>query len=130
MSLALRDAGIEPQEVDYINAHGTGTELNDSIETMAIKQALGDAAYKTAISSTKPLTGHLLGAASALEAVITVLALHHNLLPPTINLTTPDPECDLDYVPLEARPAPVRVAMSNGFGFGGHNASIVFRKPD
>lgn len=126
--LALEDAGIQPHEVDYINAHGTGTELNDSIETLAIKQALGDAAYKVAVSSTKPLTGHLLGAASALEAVITVLAMHHSLLPPTINLTSPDPECDLDYVPLVARPAEIQVALSNGFGFGGHNASVVFRK--
>jgi 3-oxoacyl-[acyl-carrier-protein] synthase II len=128
MEMALRSAGIAPHEVDYINAHGTGTVLNDPVETLAIKRALGDAAYRTAISSTKPLTGHLLGAASALEAVITVLAMRHNLLPPTINLTTPDPECDLDYVPLVARPAQVRVAMSNGFGFGGHNASILFRK--
>lgn len=128
MEQALQNAGIQPHEVDYINAHGTGTELNDPIETMAIKQALGDAAFKTAISSTKPLTGHLLGAASALEAVITVMAMQHNLLPPTINLTTPDPECDLDYVPLVSRPAEIRVAMSNAFGFGGHNASVVFRK--
>jgi 3-oxoacyl-(acyl-carrier-protein) synthase len=130
MEQAIESAGVHPHEVDYINAHGTGTELNDPIETMAIKQALGDAAYKTAISSTKPLTGHLLGAASALEAVITVLVIQHGLLPPTINLTTPDPECDLDYVPLVSRQAEVRVAMSNGFGFGGHNASIVFRKLD
>jgi 3-oxoacyl-[acyl-carrier-protein] synthase II len=130
MAQALNSGGIHPEQIDYINAHGTGTELNDPIETMAIKQALGKAAYKTAISSTKPLTGHLLGAASALEAVITVLALRHNLLPPTINLTTPDPDCDLDYVPLVARPAKVRVAMSNGFGFGGHNASVVFREPE
>jgi 3-oxoacyl-[acyl-carrier-protein] synthase II len=128
MTRALQNARMHPHEVDYINAHGTGTELNDPIETMAIKQALGDAAYKTAISSTKPLTGHLLGAASALEAVITVLAMQHNLLPPTINLTTPDPDCDLDYVPLVARPADIRVAMSNGFGFGGHNASVIFRR--
>jgi 3-oxoacyl-[acyl-carrier-protein] synthase II len=128
MKMALRSAGIEPSEVDYINAHGTGTVLNDPIETLAIKQALDDAAYHTPVSSTKSMTGHLLGAASALEAVITVLAMHHSLLPPTINLTTPDPECDLDYVPLVARPAQVRVAMSNGFGFGGHNASLVFRK--
>jgi 3-oxoacyl-[acyl-carrier-protein] synthase II len=126
---ALQSGDIQPDQIDYINAHGTGTVLNDQIETIAIKQALGDAAYKTAISSTKPLTGHLLGAASSLEAVITVLALHHNLLPPTINLTTPDPDCDLDYVPLMARPAEVRVAMSNGFGFGGHNASVIFREP-
>jgi 3-oxoacyl-[acyl-carrier-protein] synthase II len=128
MELALQDAGISPREVDYINAHGTGTELNDPIETRAIKRAFGDAAYRVAISSTKAVTGHLLGAASAIEAVITLMAMQHNVLPPTINLTSPDPECDLDYVPLTARPAGIRVAMSNGFGFGGHNASIVFRK--
>jgi 3-oxoacyl-[acyl-carrier-protein] synthase II len=128
MALSLQDAGIAPEEVNYINAHGTGTELNDPIETHAIKQTFGDAAYKLAVSSTKSVTGHLLGAASALEAVITLMAMQDNLLPPTINLTSPDPECDLDYVPLEARPADISVAMSNGFGFGGHNASIVFRK--
>jgi 3-oxoacyl-(acyl-carrier-protein) synthase len=128
MQLALENAQISPQEVDYINAHGTGTELNDPIETKAIKHTFGDAAYKVAISSTKSVTGHLLGAASAAEAVITLMAMQHQLLPPTINLTTPDPECDLDYVPLTARPAEIRVAMSNGFGFGGHNASIVLRK--
>jgi len=130
MELALQDAGISPQEVDYINAHGTGTELNDPIETRAIKRAFGNAAYQVAISSTKAVTGHLLGAASAIEAVITLMAMQHNVLPPTINLTSPDPECDLDYVPLTARPAEIRVAMSNGFGFGGHNASIVFCKMD
>jgi 3-oxoacyl-[acyl-carrier-protein] synthase II len=128
MRLALEDAQIPPQEVNYINAHGTGTQLNDPIETKAIKHTFGDAAYKVAISSTKSVTGHLLGGASAAEAVITLMAMQHNVLPPTINLTTPDPECDLDYVPLTARPAEIRVAMSNGFGFGGHNASLVFRK--
>ena len=128
LKLAMEDGGLNPDEIDYINAHGTSTLLNDMVETMAIKKALGESAFQTAISSTKPLTGHLLGAASALEAVITVMAMHHNLLPPTINLTTPDPECDLDYVPLVARPAEVRVAMSNAFGFGGQNASVVFRK--
>jgi 3-oxoacyl-[acyl-carrier-protein] synthase II len=128
MRLALEDAQVTPQEVDYINAHGTGTRLNDPIETKAIKSVFGRAAYDVAISSTKPITGHLLGGASAVEAVITLLAMQHNLLPPTINLTTPDPECDLDYVPLVARPAEIQVAMSNGFGFGGHNASVVFRK--
>ncbi len=128
MRLALQDAKISPQEVDYINAHGTGTQLNDPIETKAIKHTFGDAAYKVAISSTKSVTGHLLGAASAAEATITLMAMQHNVLPPTINLTTPDPDCDLDYVPLTARPAEIRVAMSNGFGFGGHNASIVLRK--
>ena len=128
MRLALEDAQIQPQEVDYINAHGTGTQLNDPIETKAIVHTFGEAAYKLAVSSTKSVTGHLLGGASAVEAAITLMAMQHNMLPPTINLTTPDPECDLDYVPLTARPAEIRVAMSNGFGFGGHNASIVFRK--
>lgn len=127
MSLALARAQIAPDQVDYINAHGTGTELNDPIETKAIKTVLGDAAYRAAISSTKAVTGHMLGAASALEAVITLLCIHQGLIPPTMNLTTPDPACDLDYVPLTARRATVKVAMSNGFGFGGQNATIVFR---
>ena len=130
MRLAIEDAGLAPEEIDYINAHGTGTKLNDPIETRAIKRTLGKAAYRVAISSTKAVTGHLLGAASAIEAVITVMATLHNLLPPTINLTEPDPECDLDYVPLQARPAEIYAAMSNGFGFGGHNASIVFLRAD
>jgi len=130
MRLALEDAHVSPAEVDYINAHGTGTRLNDPIETRAIKHTFGDAAYKVPVSSTKAATGHLLGGASAVEAVITLMAMKDNTLPPTLNLTTPDPECDLDYVPLVARPARVRVAMSNGFGFGGHNASILFRQLD
>ena len=128
--LAIEDAGLAPQDIDYINAHGTGTELNDPIETRALKHTLGQAAYRVAISSTKAVTGHLLGAASAIEAVITLMAMSHNVLPPTINLTSPDPECDLDYVPLVARAAEIDTAMSNGFGFGGHNASIVFVKMD
>jgi 3-oxoacyl-[acyl-carrier-protein] synthase II len=128
MRLAIEDAGLAPEAINYINAHGTGTELNDPIETRAIKNALGEAAYRVAISSTKAVTGHLLGAASAVEAVITLMAMAHNVLPPTVNLTDPDPECDLDYVPLCARPAEIHAAMSNGFGFGGHNASIVFQK--
>jgi len=130
MRLALADAQIPPDAVDYINAHGTGTQLNDPIETRAIKRTFGSAAHGIPISSTKPITGHALGAASAIEAVLTLMALQHNILPPTINLTAPDPECDLDYVPLAARPARIDVAMSNGFGFGGHNASIVFRAMD
>jgi 3-oxoacyl-[acyl-carrier-protein] synthase II len=128
MRLALKEASVEPSRVDYVNAHGTGTELNDPIETKAIKRTFGEAAYHVPISSTKPVTGHLLGAASAVEAVITLMALECSLLPPTINLTMPDPDCDLDYVPLVFRQADIKVAMSNGFGFGGHNASIVFRK--
>jgi 3-oxoacyl-[acyl-carrier-protein] synthase II len=130
MRLALKDAHIAPEQVDYINAHGTGTQLNDPIETKAIKSVFGKAAYDVAISSTKAVTGHLLGGASAIEAVITLMAMQHNTLPPTINLTTPDPECDLDYVPLVARSSRIDVAMSNGFGFGGHNASVVFCTPD
>jgi 3-oxoacyl-[acyl-carrier-protein] synthase II len=128
MRLALESARIDPSQVDYINAHGTGTPLNDPIETTAIKAVFGDAAYKVPVTSTKAVTGHLLGGASAIEAVISVLAIHHNIIPPTMNLTTPDPECDLDYVPLVARETPVRVAMSNGFGFGGHNATVVFQE--
>ena len=128
MQRALESARVAPSEVDYINAHGTGTQLNDPIETRAIKAVLGDAAYKVAISSTKAVTGHLMGGASAIEAVITVMAVHTNVIPPTMNLTTPDPECDLDYVPLTAREQRVRVAMSNGFGFGGHNATVVIRE--
>ena len=128
MQRALESARLAPSEVDYINAHGTGTQLNDPIETKAIKTVFGDAAYEIAISSTKAITGHLLGGASAIEAVITVMAVHTNVIPPTMNLTTPDPECDLDYVPLLAREKRVRIAMSNGFGFGGHNATIVIRE--
>ncbi|MBN1581590.1 MAG: beta-ketoacyl-ACP synthase II [Anaerolineae bacterium] len=130
MHLALESAQLAPGAIGYINAHGTGTDLNDKIETNAIKTVFGDAAYDVAISSTKPVTGHLLGGAGAVEAVISILALVHNLIPPTINLTTPDPECDLDYVPLVARPAPLHAVMSNGFGFGGHNASVIFQTLD
>ncbi len=128
MQAALADAGVQPEEVGYINAHGTSTEVNDKTETRAIRQVFGDHAYQLAVSSTKSMTGHLIGAAGALEAMITALALHENLLPPTINYTTPDPLCDLDYVPNQARKAEVQVALSNSFGFGGHNASLVLRK--
>lgn len=128
MKMAIRDAGIAPEEVDYINAHGTSTPVGDRSETIAIKRAFGDHAYKLAISSTKSMTGHLLGAAGGVEGVICGLTLQHGVIPPTINLEHPDPECDLDYVPNEARRADVRVTMSNSFGFGGHNATIIMKK--
>jgi 3-oxoacyl-[acyl-carrier-protein] synthase II len=130
MALALKDAGIAPSEVDYINAHGTSTEYNDANETQAIKRVFGEHALKLAVSSTKSMTGHLLGAAGAVEGVFSVLALHHGIIPPTINYETPDPACDLDYVPNEARKANVRVALSNSFGFGGTNACVIFRRPE
>lgn len=122
---ALHDAGLEVNQIDYINAHGTSTPLNDKSETAAVKTVFGELAYKIPISSTKSMTGHLLGASGALEAVICVLALQHQFIPPTINYETPDPECDLDYVPNSGRPAKLQHILSNSFGFGGHNASIV-----
>jgi len=128
MNLALRDAGLNPQDVQYINAHGTSTPLGDIAETKAVKSTFGDYAYKVAISSTKSHIGHLLGASGGVEAVITAMTVNRNLVPPTINLDNPDPECDLDYVPHKARDKKVGIAMSNSFGFGGHNASIVIRK--
>jgi 3-oxoacyl-[acyl-carrier-protein] synthase II len=128
MQMAIRDAGVTPAEVGYINAHGTSTKYGDELETMAIKTVFGDHAYKVPVSSTKSMTGHLLGAAGGIESVISVLALERGVLPPTINLENPDPECDLDYVPNSARRQPVDVVMSNSFGFGGTNACIVFRK--
>jgi len=128
MKMAIRDADIDPSEIDYINAHGTSTPVGDKSETTAVKRALGDHAYKVAISSTKSMTGHLLGAAGGVEAVICGLTLQHGIIAPTINLEHPDPECDLDYVPNEARQADVRIAMSNSFGFGGHNATIILKK--
>ena len=130
MVAAVRDAGIAPDAVDYINAHATSTELGDRAETIAIKRAFGDHAYKVAVSSTKSMTGHLLGAAGVVEAIFSILAIRDSVLPPTINLETPDPECDLDYVPGAARQARVRVALSNSFGFGGTNGSLVFRAPE
>ncbi len=126
--LALNDAGILPQEVDYINAHGTSTMLNDLAETKAIKAALGEHAQKVAVSSNKSMMGHLLGATGAVEAIFTALTIRDSIIPPTINYDTPDPECDLDYVPNVAREAEVNVALSNSFGFGGANASLIFRK--
>jgi len=128
MRRALESAGLAPSDVDYINAHGTGTTLNDKAETIAIKSAFGDHAYRLAISSTKAVMGHLMGASGAAEAIVTIRALQEGIIPPTINYTTPDPECDLDYVPNEARRVPLRVAMSNSFGFGGHNATLAFRR--
>jgi 3-oxoacyl-[acyl-carrier-protein] synthase II len=129
MRMAFGDAGIAPEEVDYINAHGTSTPLGDASETKVIKLALGEeAAMKTPVSSTKGATGHCLGAAGAVEAIFATLAVNTDTLPPTINYETPDPECDLDYIPNEARKAEVKVAVSNSFGFGGHNACIVVRE--
>jgi 3-oxoacyl-[acyl-carrier-protein] synthase II len=128
MQLALKEAGVEPAAVGYINAHGTSTPYNDKFETIAIKRVFGDHARKLAVSSTKSMTGHLLGAAGGIEAIATTLALHHGLLPPTINYETPDPECDLDYVPNQARKVDVEYALSNAFGFGGTNATLLFRR--
>jgi len=128
MSLAVRDAGIEPSTVGYINAHGTSTPYNDKSETMAIKRVFGEHARKLAVSSTKSMTGHLLGAAGGIEAIATALAIHHGVLPPTINYENSDPDCDLDYVPNQARKQDVEIALSNAFGFGGTNATLVFRK--
>ena len=128
MRLALLDAGVAPESVDYINAHGTSTPLGDKLETAAIKQVFGDHAKKLVVSSTKSMTGHLLGAAGGLEAVASVLAIDRGVIPPTINYEEPDPECDLDYVPNRSREFPVKTALSNSFGFGGHNATLLFRK--
>jgi 3-oxoacyl-[acyl-carrier-protein] synthase II len=129
MTAAINDAGMNPSDVDYINAHATSTELGDVAETVAIKRAFGDHAHRLAVSSTKSMTGHLLGAAGVVEAIFSILAIRDGILPPTINLENPDPACDLDYVPGSARRAPVRVALSNSFGFGGTNGSLIFRAP-
>ncbi|MCM3143112.1 beta-ketoacyl-ACP synthase II [Brevibacillus sp. MER 51] len=128
MASALKDAGVDPTEVQYINAHGTSTDQGDIAETQAIKRVFGEHAYKLAVSSTKSMTGHLLGATGGVEAIATAYALRDQVLPPTINLENPDPECDLDYVPNHARKATVNVAVSNTFGFGGHNATIVLKR--
>ncbi|PSF38049.1 beta-ketoacyl-[acyl-carrier-protein] synthase II [Aphanothece hegewaldii CCALA 016] len=128
MELALKDAGLSPQEISYINAHGTSTPANDTTETKAIKKALGDHAYRVAISSTKSMTGHLLGGSGGIEAVATILAIANDRIPPTINLVNPDPACDLDYVPNQSRSHRVETALSNSFGFGGHNVTLAFKK--
>jgi 3-oxoacyl-[acyl-carrier-protein] synthase II len=128
MQKALKDANVQPEEVGYINAHGTSTPYNDKFETMAIKKTFGEHAYKIAISSTKSMTGHLLGAAGGVEGVFSVLSIHRNILLPTINYVTPDPECDLDYIPNQAREAHVQYALSNSFGFGGTNAALLFKR--
>ncbi|OEH91629.1 beta-ketoacyl-ACP synthase II [Bacillus solimangrovi] len=128
MRQAIEDAGLQPEQIDYMNAHGTSTEYNDKFETMAIKEVFGEHANKLAISSTKSMTGHLLGAAGGIEAIFSVKAITDSVLPPTINYETPDPECDLDYVPNEARKQEVNAVLSNSLGFGGHNATLVFKK--
>jgi 3-oxoacyl-[acyl-carrier-protein] synthase II len=128
MQNALRDAGVEPGEVSYINAHGTSTPPNDRLETMAIKRLFGDHASKVPVSSTKSMVGHLLGAAGAVEAGISVLAIQNQIAPPTMNYENPDPDCDLDYVPNQARKVEITCALSNSFGFGGTNAALLFRK--
>ena len=130
MQHALDDAGLAAADIDYINAHGTSTKANDATETAAIKTVFGESAYATPISSTKSMTGHLLGGAGALESLVCILAIRDGVVPPTINYTTPDPECDLDYVPNEARPVDVDKAMTNSFGFGGHNVSLIFAKAE
>jgi 3-oxoacyl-[acyl-carrier-protein] synthase II len=128
MKNAMKDARIEPDQIDYINAHGTSTEIGDKLETIAIKRAFGEYAYKLMVSSTKSMTGHLLGGAGGLEAGITVLAIRDQIAPPTINYEAPDPECDLDYVPNQPRQKPITYALSNSFGFGGTNGSLIFKK--
>jgi 3-oxoacyl-[acyl-carrier-protein] synthase II len=129
MSAALHDAGLTPEDIGYINAHGTSTEANDATETAAIHIAFGESARDVAVSSTKSVTGHVLGGAGAVEAVASINALRDQVLPPTMNYETPDPDCDLDYVPNEARESSLDHAMSNSFGFGGHNVTLIFSKP-
>jgi len=128
MHKAMKDAGISPEQIGYLNAHGTSTPYNDKFETMAIKQAFGEHASKLAVSSTKSMTGHALGAAGGIEAVFSVLALHEKVLPPTANYEFPDPECDLDYIPNQPRQTEVEYVLSNSFGFGGTNACLVFKR--
>lgn len=128
MTRAMQDAGVTAQDIDYINAHGTSTPLNDKAETTAVKRALGEQAYNIPISSTKSVTGHLMGSAGSVEAVLTIMAMQNNFVPPTINLDDPDPECDLNYTPHKGIHHNIDVAMSNSFGFGGHNAVLIFGK--
>jgi 3-oxoacyl-[acyl-carrier-protein] synthase II len=128
IELAIQDAGLHPAQISYINAHGTSTAANDPTETKAIKKALGSSAYKIPISSTKSMTGHLLGGSGGIEAVATVMAVASDRIPPTLNLDNPDPDCDLDYVPYESREVVVNAALSNSFGFGGHNVTLAFKK--
>jgi 3-oxoacyl-[acyl-carrier-protein] synthase II len=128
LNRALAEAGVEKSEVSYINAHGTSTPINDRCETLAIKRTFGEAARQISISSTKSMTGHLLGAAGGVEAAVCCLAIHHGVIPPTINYENPDPDCDLDYTPNVAKKRTVNVAISNNLGFGGHNASLVFKR--
>ena len=130
MSVALENAGLQPEDVDYVCAHGTSTSLNDLAETLALKSVFGEHAYRLAVSSPKSMTGHLMGAAGGISVAASALAIHHGLLPPTINLSTPDPDCDLDYVPGQARPGSIQVALANGFGFGGQNAVVALGAVD
>jgi 3-oxoacyl-[acyl-carrier-protein] synthase II len=128
MQMGVDDAGIRPEEIDYINAHGTSTDLNDKFETQAIKTVFGEHSYKLAVSSTKSMTGHMLGGAGWVESAIAVLTIKNGIIPPTINYENPDPDCDLDYVPNVSRKAEVKTVLSNSFGFGGTNAALVFRR--
>ena len=128
MQMALNDAGLAPEDIDYINAHGTSTPLNDVVETRAIKTVFGEHAYKLSVSSTKSMTGHMLGGAGGIESVFLALAIHNQIIPPTINLENPDPECDLDYVPNKSKETAIRAAISNSFGFGGTNAVLAMKK--
>ncbi|MFC1941589.1 beta-ketoacyl-[acyl-carrier-protein] synthase family protein, partial [Chloroflexota bacterium] len=128
MQMALRKANLQPGDIDYINAHGTSTPLNDRMETQAIKTVFGEYAYQVPISSTKSMTGHLIGCGGAAESIFCILAIQHGLIPPTINLNNPDPACDLDYVPNVARKVKVTTALTNSFGFGGHNSVLILRQ--
>ena len=130
MSIAIEDAGLFPDDIDYVNAHGTSTPLNDAVETKAIKHVFGDQAGNLAVSSTKSQIGHLLGASGGVEAVVVSLGIHNQVAPPTINYETPDPELDLDYVPNEPREMKINAVISNSFGFGGHNGTVVFKRFD